>query len=289
MMRNMLMTLVMVCGCLAAAGAEKVLAVFPADERPQGLSQAQGVQVEVDTSTSVDKRGSLKITYTGTDTEEVMVFEQPLSGIENAFLWYEAAMRSENTSGRAYLAMWVTFPDQKRYFSRGLDQVFTGTQDWRRCKIPFLLKKGQAPHSVAMGVRFEGPGTVWIDDARLVERPLGWFADEASAGAAMGVIGGVFGALGGIWGGIAGVLTSRGKGRNFVLISGVCLLVIGFACVVAGVYCFAAGAPWGVYYGFLLSGGIDIVVLGPLLPVIIKRYKQVEAQRLAALDGSESL
>ena len=50
-----------------------------------------------------------------------------------------------------------------------------------------------------------------------------------------------------------------------------------------------AGYSRDIWYSLLLIGGIDVLVLGPLLRIIPSRYVQVEAQRLQAQDQAENL
>jgi hypothetical protein len=279
-------------GGISATSEGKVLATFPADELPPLAATAgnqAGVTTTLDQAISADGKGSIKITYSRNDDVEIILFPKELSGIDNSILWYEAAMKSEGTARKAYLAMWVNFPDGNRYFSRGLDQAFNGTQDWRRCRIPFLLKKGQVPVSVDMGVRFEGPGTVWLDDVRLVQDTQGRSDLGGVTGAAVRRICTLYGGVVGIWGGIAGVLVSRGKGRRFALIPGLCFLAIGFLVLAAGIYFQVSGNSRDVYHPLLLTGIVDVVVMASVLSFIMKAYKRAEAQRLEALDQAENL
>ena len=323
MIRNAVVAVFVGCACLGASTEEKVLAVFPNDELPQSAATSgslPGVTASVDSAAPSGGNGSIKVTSSGGRNPDVLLFQAELSGIENCVLWCEATMKSEEVAGRAYLDMWVTFPDGKSYFSRGLDQVFTGTQDWRRCRIPFFLKMGESPSSVAMGVQFEGTGAVWLNDVRLVQEQSGvlaargypsqlhdeevqqrlsreparrtlrdWLRIPGYRGAALGILGGAYGALAGIWGGIVGFLAPKGKGRRFVLISGIGFLIVGILSLLGGIFCLLRGSQWAVWYPLLLSGGIGVVLFGLLLPVVLRRYRQAEAQRLQAQDLAENL
>ena len=104
------------------------------------------------------------------------LFEVADPGVENCTVLYRAGIRTENLTGRAYLEMWCRLPGRGEFFSRGLNQVVTGTNDWISCEIPFFLKKGQAPDLIRLNLVVAAAGTifkrrvsgrVWIRDIRL--------------------------------------------------------------------------------------------------------------------------
>ena len=97
----------------------------------------------------------------------VSLIEVPLPPLEDTVLEYRARLRSEDVANIAYLEMWCVFGEKEAYFSRDLDQPLTGTQTWVRRATPFFLEADRQPQKVLLGLRFEGPGTVWIDDVRL--------------------------------------------------------------------------------------------------------------------------
>ncbi|MCX5768689.1 MAG: hypothetical protein NTZ09_00235 [Candidatus Hydrogenedentes bacterium] len=265
----------------SSASQPEVLGVYPADELTD-VQHGKDIQVVVDKSVTSDGGGSLKVTFTGSGNAEAMLFAQQMSGVDNAVLWYEVDIRCEEPAGMAYAAMWTILPDGNSYFSRGLDQPCT--QEWRRSRIPFLLEKGQRPDRVVMGVRFNGPGTVWLDNARLVKNDRG---DWTSRG--MGVFATVFGVVTGIWGALAGILVSRGKGKTLVVGLGVALLISEVVMLGVGVGFLAAGRPVSGGLPWILIGAIGSISIGLLVLLVLKRYRDFEAQRLAAQDASDSL
>jgi len=319
--------LIIVCGCLGAPADEKVLAAFPNDElSPFAATYGRmpGVMASVDSAAPTGGNGSIKVTFSGGPNPEVLLFGTKLSGVEDCVLWYEATMKSEGVTGRAYLDMWMTFPDGKSYFSRGLDQVFTGTQDWRRCRIPFFLKMGESPSSAAMGVQFEGTGAVWLNDVRLMQErngipPAGAYPSSAAVEENQphdtGLVGarrslgpprpslrewlnrlvdirsamGGYGILVSAWGAAAGVLASIGRGRRSVMISGIGFLLFGILLIAAGLFCLFSDYGRHIWLSFLLWGAFGVVLFGLLLPVVLRRYRQVEAQRLQAQDLAADL
>ncbi len=92
--------------------------------------------------------------------------------IENAQLVYQAWLQAENLAGQAYLEMWCVFDRVGEFFSRGVAQAITGTRTWVRVETPFFLEKGQKPSRVQLNLVVNGHGRVWIDDIRLLSRPL---------------------------------------------------------------------------------------------------------------------
>jgi len=155
-------------GCSQSpADREEGLRHFPLDSL-QGVISRSGV--EFDGAVSTDGGGSIRIEASTPIT--VRLFETDDIDVENAQLVYQAKLKTENVDGRAYLEMWCAFPGMGEFFSRGLESPLSGTNDWVTEETPFLLKKGQNPNRVKLNLVIEGTGTVWIDNIRLLTRPL---------------------------------------------------------------------------------------------------------------------
>jgi hypothetical protein len=107
----------------------------------------------------------------------------------------------------------------------------------------------------------------WFDPNR-----YGWVF-----GAALGIAGGVLGSL-------AGSLAPRGKARPLVIGLFVACIVLCALMLAAGVLAYLGGQPWGVWYGLGLPGVLGIFVLGGLMPVVQKQYREAEQRRLSATD-----
>jgi hypothetical protein len=194
---------------------------------------------------------------------------------------YTGKVRCEELKASAYLEMLCQFGEGES-FSRGLDKPVRGTMPWHEAEIPFFLRKGEKPPRVRLGIRMEGPGTVWIDDLRLdTMSPL------KASGALGGLLGGGLGVLGGLWGSFAGLLAARGRGRAGVLGFGFMLWVVCLAGLLYGISLLFTGRPYAEWYPWLLCGGIGTVVIGPLLPMVRQRYAQAEARRMAAMDAGD--
>jgi hypothetical protein len=188
--------------------------------------------------------------------------------------------------GVAYLELWCLV-GQGRFFSRALQDTLTGTTEWRPTSTPFFLQPTDPrPDRVLLGVRLEGPGSVWLDDVTLTRDSL----DKRSVVVRGDLVGGAFGLLAGAFGILAGALVPRGRARLLVLGLGAAIFV-GSVCLAAtAAALFIAGHPSGTWMALGLPGAIGTVLFAVLLPVIHRRYRDAELRRLAAMDlaGSES-
>ncbi len=140
---------------------------FPVDDLNGLVSKAD---VQLDKEISSDGNGSLKITITKPTV--VLLYEVKDIDIENARLIYQASVRAENIDGQVYLEMWCHFPRKGDFFSRGIQSSLTGTTDWTTVETPFFLQKGENPDYVKLNLVINGKGTAWIDDIRLIKKPL---------------------------------------------------------------------------------------------------------------------
>jgi hypothetical protein len=124
-----------------------------------------GSGVEIDKQITSDGDGSLKVTVAQPVT--VRLFETGDLDVENATLFYQAKLRTENLEGKAYLEMWCHFPGKGEFFSRALQSPVSGSTQWVTQETPFFLKKGENPNNVKLNLVIDGKGMVWIDDIRL--------------------------------------------------------------------------------------------------------------------------
>jgi hypothetical protein len=128
--------------------------------------------LEFDSVISSDGKGSLKMTTGSLEKKTFRLLETGPVHVENRTLVYAAKLKSDLSSGRAYLEMWCDIPGKGEFFSRGLAQPISGTTQWTHAQIPFRLEAGQAPENVKLNLVVEGTGTVWIDDIKLLSNPL---------------------------------------------------------------------------------------------------------------------
>ncbi len=103
----------------------------------------------------------------------VELFTLPLEGRTGVLLVYQAKLRPESLSGRAYLEMWCRVGGRE-FFSRGhgFGEVVAGTGDWSTLETPFLVQSDQRVESARLNVVIEGRGVLYIKDVQLISRPL---------------------------------------------------------------------------------------------------------------------
>jgi len=104
--------------------------------------------------------------------QTIRLFEVPDPGAEQCMLIYRAKLKTEGLDGQAYLEMWCRFPGKGEYFSRGLQNPVTGSNNWGSYETPFFLKKGEKPDLVKLNLVVKGTGKVWIKDVELLKAPL---------------------------------------------------------------------------------------------------------------------
>lgn len=163
----MSMILLLFIGCPDKSANIVELKHYPLDSTDGLITQSD---VKADPQISSDQKGSVRITVTQTKT--VQLYEIRDIDIEDARLIYQAKLRTESVTGKAYIEMWCHFPDRGEFFSRALHSPLSGTNDWSSQETPFFLKKGEKPDYIKLNIVIEGKGTVWIDDIRLLKAPL---------------------------------------------------------------------------------------------------------------------
>jgi hypothetical protein len=175
--RNMKLRILVIFVCVLIAGlmmfcsrpsAKDVVIKKYSGDSLDGTIQLSGI--EIDARVKSEGKGSLKISLT--EPSVIRLFETGDMDIEEATLVYQAKLRTEGIQGRVYLEMWCHFEGKGEFFSRGLDSPLSGTNNWTSMEIPYFLKAGENPDNVKLNVVGEGSGTVWVDDIRLLKRPL---------------------------------------------------------------------------------------------------------------------
>jgi hypothetical protein len=104
--------------------------------------------------------------------QTIRLFEVPDPGVDQCMLVYRAKLKTEGLEGQAYLEMWCRFPGKGEFFSRGLQNTVTGSNNWASYETPFFLKKGQKPDLVKLNLVVKGTGKIWIKDVELLRAPL---------------------------------------------------------------------------------------------------------------------
>lgn len=141
---------------------------YPLDSLEGLITQSkEGVQLQIDSETSSDRNGSLKITTTQPVT--LPLYETGDLDLEDTRIFYQAKLKTQNIQGEVYLEMLCHFPGKGEFFSRALNSPLTGTQDWTSQETPFLFQPGENPDNIKLNLVIDGTGTVWIDDLRLTQ------------------------------------------------------------------------------------------------------------------------
>ena len=246
-----------------------------------------GVSVEVDETSPAKGEAALKVHYDGVGPVSITLIEVDDPGLENCMLLYEAWIRSEDVQAPAYVEMLCAIGSGE-FFSRALNQAVEGTTEWKKTQTPFRLELGQRPSRVKLGIRMEGPGTVWVDEIRM--QPVSpWSGYGVAPGALWGAIGAALGVLAGVWGILAGTLAARGQARAFVLGYGVVLWACCVVLLVEGIVLAATGRAYALWFPCLLCGAIGTALFSLLVPLVQYRYRQAEARRMAAMDLTDSM
>ena len=252
----------------------------------------------------------------------VAVIEKP--SIDGFTYQVAGWVKHEDVAPGSCLEMWSTFADGGRFFTRTLSpsgpmRNLDGSYDWRPFILPFQSSQTTGlPTRLEINVVFAGPGTVHLSPLRIEQYPtpagpsaqseLSPAAASASAtgGGAhrafhpgalparapgawwddrtAGLVGGIGGSILGCLGGLMGTLGGFGKARRFVIALTILMTLSGVAALVAGLVALGGGQPYAVYYPLLLFGGVATVVCGGLLPVIRRRYAEIELRRMKAMD-----
>jgi hypothetical protein len=100
------------------------------------------------------------------------LFELAEPGVDDCMVIFRARLKTEAVTEPAYLEMWCRFPGRGEFFSRGLQNTVTGSNDWASYETPFFLKKGQQPDLIKLNLVLKGSGKIWIKDVELLKAPL---------------------------------------------------------------------------------------------------------------------
>jgi hypothetical protein len=153
--------------CGGETGRGKVIRKIPVDSIADIITRKN---VSNDSGISSDGGGSLRIDVKG--NQNVTLYRLGDIDADEAYLVYEAAVRTENLDGQAFLEMKCYFQSKGEFFSRDFENPLSGTNEWTERSTAFKLRKGENPDAVELGIYVSGKGTVWIDDIKLLKRPL---------------------------------------------------------------------------------------------------------------------
>lgn len=166
--------LITIVGLLSAVGITcsksdiGVVRSFPLDNLDGVIA---GSNVAIDKEITSDGNGSLRVEASNAIT--VPLFEVRDLNIDNARLFYQARIRTENVVGQVFLEMLVHLPGRGEFFSRSQQTLLSGSTDWTTQETPFVLQRGERPDYIKLNLVINGQGTAWVDDIKLVKGPLG--------------------------------------------------------------------------------------------------------------------
>ncbi len=201
------------------------------------------------------------------------LIELPSPGINGKTLIYSADLRTE-LDGRTYLEMLVTL-DGQTYFSRGLHDALEGSSPWKTLQTPFYFQDDRQPDDIRLNLVVEGSGTLWVRDIKVSVPEASWM-NIPSIG---GILGGALGVLLGLFGALAGILVPRAKAKGFMMTLHAVLFLLCLGLLIAGFAAWQQNQVYTLWYAFLLSGLIGILVLGILFPVLRKGYRAAELNK----------
>lgn len=164
---TVLLALFTACGGGGGNDSGDFIRKFPVDSSTEVLARKN---ISTDSKISRDGNGSLRIDVKGTQTHKL--YRLGDIDLEEAFLVYRAAIRTEDLQGETFLEMICYFQNKGEFFSRNFQAALSGTNDWTVRSTPFKLRAGENPDVVELNIYVSGRGTVWIDKIELLKRPL---------------------------------------------------------------------------------------------------------------------
>jgi hypothetical protein len=266
---------------VSPAAAERVVRTIDWRELEQpGLLRDRGV-VEADEEAGFD---CVRIPNPQPGASTILLLKIENPGVAGPVYGIRGMVRTEKVQGEAYLELQSRFPDGKEFFSKTLERQgpmrnLIGTSDWRFFALPFQAGESRAagPAALELSLMLPGVGTVYLGPLELVQFQAGddFLADPRLwwSGGTSGLAGGLLGVLIGCVGAWVGAMAAKGRSYGLVmkvLIATVCLGVVLVA--VAG-FAMSADQPFDVYWPFLLSGGLCVVLPLVLLLVVRRRYQ----------------
>jgi hypothetical protein len=184
--------------------------------------------------------------------------------------------------------MWNHFGSRGSAFSRtlgsgGTMKSISGDSDWREFELPFFAEPGMRPDRLTINVVMPGEGTIVVGPLTIQSLDAAtsaWWTDQQA-----GLVGGIAGSLLGLLGAAVGTLSQWRKARVLVVALIATGLSAGIVSLITGIVALCLRQPFFVCYPLLLIGVIATAVLGGLTPRILRRYREEEFRRMAALDA----
>jgi hypothetical protein len=151
---------------------DTLIAHFPVDSEADMARSVTEDPHAIDYTVSSDGNGSLRIDATRkqlVDLYRIWGEEEDLSFRK---LVYEADIRTENVAGDVFLVMQagLTSVPGGSVAVIGRDAAIRGTNDWTTLQASAGNPGGSRLLETTLQLHIDGPGTVWIDDVKLIKR-----------------------------------------------------------------------------------------------------------------------
>jgi hypothetical protein len=208
----------------------------------------------------------------------------------------------ENVAGQSYLEMWNYFPAsgtntaEQKYFTRTPGgsvemAMISGSSGWRPFALPFdSAGSVSGPTRLEVNLVMMGAGTVKIGPLRLEDAAgssgagiaggrVPWWSNRTG-----GVIGGISGTILGCLGSALTWCASKGKARDFVLITSKILIAIGVLGVVVAVAATSMRQPFWVWYCPSLLGVLLLGIMPKRYRIYQNQYAEAELRKIQSVD-----
>jgi hypothetical protein len=151
---------------------DTLIAHFPVDSKADMTRKVIEGPHTIDRAVSSDGNGSLRIDATRkqlVDLYRIWGEEEDLSFRQ---LVYEADVRTEGATGDVFLVMQAAITSMAGGSMAvvGRDAAIRGTNDWTTLQASAGNPGETRLLEATLQLHIDGPGTVWIDDVRLIKR-----------------------------------------------------------------------------------------------------------------------
>ena len=273
----------------SAASAEQVLR-----EIAWGPLERQGV-LSVGEVRPADKETPFEhlVVTSGPEPRTIKLLTLVSPGITQPRYALSGQIRYEGVEGKGYLEMWNEIPGKGSFFTRTLGAggnmgSLEGSSGWRPVLLPFDATGAPSPTTLTVNLALPGRGTVQLGPLRLVQytasedaarTPGAWWSPRTA-----GLVGGIAGSLIGCMGAVIGLLAQKGRGRSLALTFVKGMMAVGAVSLAFGVVAVLRSQPYEVFYPLLLMGALCSFLPLLLLPVIRRRYEDLELRKMTAQD-----
>lgn len=284
-MNRLMMIIILALSASAVIGQTTLLEVSWQKLEAGGKLQAGRVERGTDMLTVGNPTGKTQdITVLTLDRPRIPGKEYSLAG--------SVAYKEMRREGA--IEMLSYFGSGKPFFSR---RELNGSSPLRPFSLPFSIVEGSSkPSKIELTVTLPAHATVYLGPLKLLDRAstsggrvvFGKWRSDRELGRIGGTFGGIvggFGGLIGILGGIVGTLAAAGKARRVVM--GIMWFEIGFAvlCIIVGLVLLAIGEWWVFYAPLFFLGALILMIVGPMIPMIRRRYDEMELRKMSARDA----